>query len=341
MIYSPIKNGYYCHKHSLFFKEDVCPKCDTHPLIADGNTELEKDNPTNHVSGGRVGLVQDDSIFYNPHNARFYFKFNKFSFSPSMDFKSKNYGSELSLLFEDCRFVVKKSSIEVTNQVDSLRLFPIHGSEVDIKVLKDNAINILRMECISALKLFINKFGGVADFIPYKEWIPDNKVSHHPIIDSIPNGSTWRNDVCKKVYPNEQNVEYSSPIHAEYALTNMGLSKFSPEISSRLDSVDSSLSKVASALSSLAEENKFMALNMTSHIPLVQEASKKLEKDSEILNSILSHVAVGGLSHSFPPTNLEVEGGAVPNTAVSSSRPSTISKYDSKGITALKLSGWL
>jgi hypothetical protein len=110
----------------------------------------------------------------------------------------------------------------------------------------------------------------------------------------------------------------------------MGLSKFSPEIVGEINSLKGEITL-------LAHESRILAEHFNSHIPLIQEATKSLRDDIEVKKETLltlksirdSHVAVGGLiSQPFPPANLEVEGGAVPNTASSSSRPSTISKSD-------------
>lgn len=224
----------------------------THPHISDGTIKNQKEKPITHVSGGRVG---SDSIFYNPHNARFYFRFNRWSFRESVDFKSLNSGSEFVLeSFEGCRIAVKRTMVEVTNKVDSLRLFPIQGTVDERKELTEGAKLTLRNEAINALKEFIRIYGGVSDFVCVKEWIPDNKASHHPVIESIPKGVTWRDDVSKRVYPDKRVIEYATPELAQNAFRNLGIVDVAPLIEERLSKIEDERSSFNSALAKYTEQ---------------------------------------------------------------------------------------
>lgn len=55
------------------------------------NNDVPKETNNTHILGGRVGSDYSFS-FYNPHNARFYFKFNKWNFKPTPELIPCNYG---------------------------------------------------------------------------------------------------------------------------------------------------------------------------------------------------------------------------------------------------------
>lgn len=278
MAYHLFKNQViYCDIHKVSFS-DKCPKCSTrqNPIAYGTDGDLgKKDNPT-HVLGGRVGVGYS---CYIPHNARFYFNFDKFSFNPSFEFKNINSGAELILeSFMGCSFRIKRSSVEVVNKVDSKRVFRIEGSASERKVQVDNAIGTLRFEVIKALKCLIGKYGGVTDFVPFKSWIPDNKITNDRIIDSVPRDVTWRDDVSKKVYV-DSNVEFADPLFAANYFRNVGLNDFVPEIVNELKGLRDNQNVLNSAFDRFTIE----ALNpLTEQIKThleVQRSTLELHKD--------------------------------------------------------------
>jgi len=201
---------------------------------------IPKEAIKNHVSVGGVGSKNDYSYsFYNPHNARYYFSFDKWNFNKNSlvggGFEVIN-SKELKINYKGCRVVVKKSLIEITNQINTERLFKIDGSLFNRKLQVQNAVILLEKEVIQVLRSFVSDFGGSTDFVVKKVWIPDNKILHDKLIDRLPFEMTWRDDVSKKVYLSEpKNVEISSPEMASNVFRNLALNDFSPEIASQID----------------------------------------------------------------------------------------------------------
>lgn len=232
----------------------------------------------NHVSVEGVGVDYSYS-FYNPHNARFYFLFDRFGFKPTVGFETIN-GRELCLrCYGGCRVVVKKRMIEIVNTVDSKRRFRIDGSEDNRARQVIDANAVLEREAVEVLRSFVREFGGVSDFRCVRVWIPDNKILHDRLVDSLPVDLRFRNDVVKKVYNDVPlNVEYSSPVSASNAFRNLGLMAYSPEIASRLDGIDGKYSHIVDVLDRYA-------VNIEKHL-LVQD--KTLEVMDAIKDSLRS-----------------------------------------------------
>lgn len=208
-------------------------------------SDLPKETKKNHVSVGGVGSKFDDSFsFYNPHNARFYYKFSKNNFSVEGtggvgSLKLINTSELCNPSFFNCRVVVKKNFIEITNQVDKERIFTIDGNAKNRRLQVVKAVAVLERECVDVLKKFIVSYGGFSDLECVKFWIPDNKIYDKFIDENIPLKQTFRNDVVKKVYlekPN--NVEYSDPSFSANALMNMGLYDYAPEIALELNKLN-------------------------------------------------------------------------------------------------------
>ena len=206
-------------------------------------SEVPKETEINHVSVGRVGLVNDYSYaFYNPHNARFYFEFKKWNFHPDMTLFKPCNSTELACNFMDCRIVVKKHLIEVVNKINTERRFIVDGSLNHRRDAVIRAVSILELECISVLKEFIKCFGGTSDCVCVKSHVPDNKILHDKIVDSIPDEVTFRNDVSKKVYKvSPKNVEVSTPEGASKTFRNLALFDFAPEIANELKSFNQNI----------------------------------------------------------------------------------------------------
>jgi hypothetical protein len=204
-------------------------------------------------------MVEDYSYsFYNPHNARFYFEFKKWNFNPDrLRFKVIN-SKELSIEFNDCRITVKKSLIEIVNKINKERRFKIEGSIDNRREAIIKAIAILELEVIDVLKSFIKTFGGTSDCVCVKSHVPDNKILHDKIVDSIPDEVTFRNDVVKKVYNTvPKNIEVSSPEGASKMFRNLALFDFAPEIATNLSSLNQEFNRFEhEALNPLTEQIK-------------------------------------------------------------------------------------
>ena len=243
------------HPHTpLLRMERQKPKAEIHNFLLSKkyqdlkkSLEVPKETTKNHVLVGGVGLDYSYSV-YNPHNARFYFNFDRSSIKPmggGVGLVPSN-GSELKLDdFMSCRVVIKKTMIEITNKINKDRCFKISGSEVEIDNQIKDAVATLEREAIGVLRAFVDLYGGKSDFVCCKVWIPDNKILHDRIIDSIPDEVTFRNDVIKKVY-NElpKNVEVSTPTGASKLLRNHALFEFSPMIANELADLKSKIEPV-------------------------------------------------------------------------------------------------
>lgn len=226
--------------------------------------------------------------FYNPHNARFYFNFNKWNFRP-LGLKPINSGHEFELdSFEGCRIVVKRSQVEITNRINTIRKFTIIGSDANRADAIVKAASILELECIDVLRKFISKFGGSSDFVVVSRRIKDNKILHDEIIDSIPLDAQWNDDVSKKVYnansvSEPRNVEFKKEVYAQNYVRNAGLRLFAPEIHGELQSIHSAFDKFTlEALNPLTEQIKL-------HLEVQRETLKTLTSIQGVFSGLNPH----------------------------------------------------
>jgi hypothetical protein len=213
----------------------------TRPIFLKSAQEM----PNNHVL---VGGVQPEFSYsvYNPHNARFYFRYDKSTLNQGgggLVYKGKN--NEIIFRdFHNCRIVIKKRQLEVTNKINSSRKFVISGTSEEIDLKIKEAVATLEKEAIAVLKLFVAQYAGKTDFVCIKVWIPDNKITHDKIIDSIPKEMTFRNDVVKKVYNDlPSSIEVSTPAQASQTFRNLALHDYAPEITKAIDSLKEDLKK--------------------------------------------------------------------------------------------------
>jgi hypothetical protein len=226
---------------------------------------VPKETSQNHVLVGGVGSVPSVDYsyrFYNPHNARFYFDWDSWNFKPTLGFRTVNSSEKVLSEYFGCRIVVKKSQIEITNLLDKDRRFKIDGSVDNMRSQVVDAVCVLLNEVIVVLKRFISEFGGCSSCVLLKYWIPDNKILHDKVIDSIPLQVTFRNDVVKKVYNSvPSNVEVSDPANASNMFRNLALWDFAPDIASRLDLL----------------ERQFVEFESRALVPLTEQIKTHLE----------------------------------------------------------------
>lgn len=226
--------------------------------------------------------------FYNPHNARFYFNFDKWNFKPDMlRFKISN-SKELAIDYMSCRIVVKKFKIEITNKINTERRFTVWLETESQNKIVDQANKIIENEVINVFKHFMIEFGGSSDFT-FTKHIPDNKILHDLIIDKLPKDLRFRNDVVKKEYNTDpSNVEFSNPIYASNYFRNAGLRLFAPEIESRLSVIESDLSDVKNERSEFSKSLALYTEQINLHLKVeqrqldVQEATLKFYKEKEL-----------------------------------------------------------
>jgi hypothetical protein len=149
-------------------------------------------------------------------------------FDPGLkDYKKIKEAEEQYDNFLGCRIRVKKNIIEIQNQIEHKKTYLIESSEkaeqqiIDILQQKDK-------ECLTALKEFISIYGGSSEFKILKRH-SENKIYGTDSINSIPIKEKFHNKVLKKVY-NEQNIEYSDPVHVVNHLVNSGVIEVVPSI---------------------------------------------------------------------------------------------------------------
>jgi hypothetical protein len=214
--------------------------------IVQKNLDFPQETKKTPLSGGRVGSGVAESVksygysVYNPHNSRFFFNYTWVgSGRVGSGLVSQNSGSELRHDdFEGFRFVVKRKSIELTDRGAHERIFLIQGSSDERQAQVAAAKADMVAAASAALRKFVGRYGGRTDFVCFKALIFDNKIVHDKAIDAIPDAFTFRNDVVKKVYPYEHNVEFSTPEYASNYFRNSGLSDFAPEIAARLEALE-------------------------------------------------------------------------------------------------------
>ena len=184
---------------------------------------------------------------------------------------------------------------------------------------------------------FIKRFGGTSDCVCVRSHVPDNKILHDKIVDSIPDEVTFRNDVVKKVYKvMPKNVEVSTPEGASKTFRNLALFDFAPEIASRLDKVDSSQSSLNDRMISLGNEriefDKALALyteQINLHLKVEERQLDVQSKTLLVLDAIKDNL--GSCKVLDPPLSLQNNGldrgFSTPNKDSVSFPLPTISKF--------------
>lgn len=270
-----------------------------------------KETSKNHVSVGSGRVDEEYSYsFYNPHNARYYFKFDRKNISKKPRGGVGSFHNELRVInstelcngdFMGCRVVVKKKLIEVTNKINKERLFKIDGSENNRSKLVKESVSILMHECIDVLYKFIKIYGGNSNYICVNHHVLDNKIVHDKVIDSMPSKLTFRNDIAKNVYKtNPSNVEFSDPVFASNYFRNMGLNDYSPAIANELSNLKKEINEVRKSYREDIELFKNEALiplteQIKTHLAVqhstlkLQEHSVELKEDNMELNKVMSN----------------------------------------------------
>lgn len=279
---------------------------------------------SDRLSGGVPGINKVGSprfCFYHPHNRRLYLDFNKDSFvtlpkqQPTTrnkrgsgvvshgDFRIVNHRELCLDNFRGCRIVVKKTQVEVTNKVEPDRKYVIvmdsreHIREQVFKIVEKKVF-----ECLEALRLLIETYGGGSEFKILNS-TDEDKVFNEKYIDMIPIKQRFYNAIVKKAYK-EPNVEFSNPVFTVNHLSNSALSDFSPEIANGLSDTSDALKSQQEAFKSFSDhvmksvDN--LARNMDTHVAVMQQIRDGLKG----LNS-----AVGNLGLDKKPVEDDISFG--------------------------------
>jgi hypothetical protein len=246
------------------------------PILA----KFPQEQPQNHVSVG-VRSGDDTYSLYNPHNYRLYFDFDRTTLRLLTDpltvvhvtYKLINTSEVCFPDYLGYRIVVKKTQIELTRKEDRWHIINLHPSEgvrpQIIKILEE-----LNNQAIITLKKFILEFGGYSR-LQILNATSENKVKHEHIIDTLPERMTFRNEIAKKVYM-EQNVEFSDPVHASNYMANSAMQEIAPDINNALKGISEGLKAIVDTQRDMTQN----ALNpLTEQIKLhlkVQRATLKV-----------------------------------------------------------------
>lgn len=191
----------------------------------------------NPMSVGTPGLDESPYCFWRPHNYRLYIDFDKSTLKLPSDNETEGSSAVFRLInskevcfdnFQDCRIVIKRSQVEVTNLINprwyKIQMVPetaIHPQFQEIIKQKDK-------ECMDTLKAFIAKYGGSSTYQILNARSED-KIMGEEKISQLPDKMTFHSDIVKKVY-NERNVEFSTPAAASTYLRNRAIESISPSI---------------------------------------------------------------------------------------------------------------
>ncbi len=229
---------------------------------------------------------------YNPHNYRLYLKFTKEKYHPKEGMvgvwfgKLKNYGKEFTALGEGIRVTVKKVQVELINKLSEEEWFYINRAKAKEEIAA--ILNKIDDKCITALKKFIEVYGGKSDFKIIKtENRPnlnlftssDNKVMQEPYIDTLPLNMTFDTKIVKKVYK-KANVEYKQPIYAATHLENSALHEFAPEIANSINDLGNHL---IPSIRSLDKSIQLEITNKKLHMKVLHSMDKTLKDIRESL----------------------------------------------------------
>jgi len=197
----------------------------------------------NHMMVGKHGFVKPEICFYQPHNMRVYIDFQRNHptiFNPKLYIKTKgkSLGDVTYKLinstehnikgYKGCNFRVKKHQVEIYNNINHKKWFPI---EMNNKVKKSiqTIISEKVIECITILKDLILNCGGSSKF-KILRIVNEDKIQSEKAIDLISKKLVFHNEVCKKVYPNQKNVEFNNSVYTSNYLINRSVENITPEI---------------------------------------------------------------------------------------------------------------
>jgi len=238
-----------------------CPPALTGPFVREKGK-----NPGGTQGVGWVGRVKEHEFAYiQPHNYRLLFSFFKETFSFFNDEKPMersqplgllfpvekgllfpvedkviNHGSELFIRFSDFSVRVKKSTIEVVNNVEHKRIYAINksGSIDDVKRQVEKVKLEKESQTLGFLRGFVSKYGGKTDFkiIKRGDFLQNCDVSHWDkrLNALLPFGKTWSCDVAKKVYPFEKKVESFGLDYNANLIRNLMILDIAPFIAEEL-----------------------------------------------------------------------------------------------------------
>jgi uncharacterized protein YutE (UPF0331/DUF86 family) len=180
----------------------------------------------------------------------------------------------------DCRIVVKKFKIEITNKINTERRFTIWLESENEAKLVEKANQIITDEVLNVFKHFISEFGGSSDF-SFTKFIPDNKILHDLIIDKLPKDMRFRNEVVKKEYNTDpSNVEFANPVYASNYFRNAGLRLFAPDISDKLERLNTEFNRFEiEALNPLTEQIKLHLEVQSETLLTLKDIRVSLKKD--------------------------------------------------------------
>ena len=268
------------------------------PIFEEAAQEVSK----NRLSVGQQTLSNKKKCYYQPHNYRLYFDFNKETFSPEPIYENRykelkqlktlvfiynilNSNEHQYKNFIGCTIWVKKTQIEITNLIDHKKWYVVNiGTREEVRNQVFDICNEKDEQCKNVLRKFISLFGGSSNFNILNRMF-DHKVMDSNIRKKIPKHMKFRTEVVKKLY-NEHNVEYSDPVSAANYMHNMGIEELAPEI-------HNDLIVIKEAIFGTLKQNESISKLIGEHINLnIQESSSlhEFHKDVKVHNKVLKGI---------------------------------------------------
>lgn len=198
------------------------------------------------------------SIYWQPHNIRLYFDFERVGFTPEKPaeptpknlggvgsyfkrtylFTSKNHGSEFFYdKFCGCSITVKKTTVLVRYHLHAKQWRHLRGvspEEIDSKI--DGVIQSIVDHCRDALGVFIQLHGGRSSLSLVREFQAEHKIRGDEFIDSIPAEMIIHDPDFKKVYK-ERNVEFYGVGSVRNFIHNRVVDLVAPSIAKELNGI--------------------------------------------------------------------------------------------------------
>lgn len=197
------------------------------------------------VGSGGVGYKR--VVFWQPHNYRLYFDFDRSKFIPpnrtvleldqgTVSYGCYNYGSEHEFrLVKDCIVRIRKNTAEVTNLMFAKQWLAIHYERNgDIQKEVERNVRLLDERAKEALKLVIAACGGSSGFVVVRRR-GEFGIRGDDFADRIPHPTVFDSSNFKKVY--DEKVEGKNPIAVANYLENRALERFAPELTNSLKEI--------------------------------------------------------------------------------------------------------
>lgn len=215
--------------------------------------ESLQEHPYNPVWVGSQAKGDTITFYWQPHEYRLYFNFEKANFNPKKPtnpaleniqtrvpgfnqgytYAPKNHNSEHHYKgFMGCTIIVRKNTIEVINNMHRKQWREINADSIeDIDKRIDEVIDKLNSQAIKALETFIKIHKGKTNFEPIKIRCY-NGIHNDELVPKIPKEMIIKDGVFQKLY--KEKIELYTPTQVKTFFKNRVIEQLAPQIANEI-----------------------------------------------------------------------------------------------------------